>query len=71
MSWNYRVARGFAGGEPYYGIVEVYYDETGEVTGWSGFIDNPNGWDDVDELKITLKLMLKAFDRPIFEEIIE
>ena len=57
-------------GKPSYGIVEVYHDEIHEVTGWSDFTD-PNGWDNIDDLEGTLKLMLKAFDRPVFEEIIE
>ena len=70
MSWNYRVAKKVVNGEPSYGIVEVYYDDIHEVTGWSDFID-PNGWDNIDDLKGTLNLMLKAFDRPMFEEIIE
>lgn len=70
MSWNYRVAKKIVNGEPSYGIVEVYYGVKQEVMDWSGFID-PNEWDDIDDLKGTLELMLKAFDRPIFEEIIE
>lgn len=66
MTWNYRVSKTHDSGEILYGIVEVYYDEEGEVVGWSDFID-PNYWDNPEDLKGTLKLMLEAFDKPLFE----
>jgi hypothetical protein len=69
MSWNYRVAKKVGKDFDVYGIVEVYYDTDGSVKGWTDFID-PNGWDDISDLKGTLELMLKAFEHPEFEVII-
>lgn len=50
-----------------YGVVEVYYGKDGKVKGWTDFID-PNGWEDVDDLRLTLEKMLSAFGKPMFEE---
>ncbi len=78
MSWEYRLAKKVQnvvhpidGEKEYttYGIVEVYYDNTGAVDGWTDFI-NPNDWDNTEDLKLTLEKMLKAFDKPMFEETI-
>lgn len=66
MTWNYRVSKKSDKYGDIYGIVEVYYDNEGEVTGRSDFID-PNYWDNTEDLKGTLKLMLEAFDKPLFE----
>lgn len=67
MTWNYHVSKKFdQHADTLYGIVEVYYDEEGNVVGWSDFID-PNYWTDPEDLKGTLKLMLEAFDKPLFE----
>lgn len=76
MTWDYRLAQKVVSfshpikGEQQtvlYGIVEVYYDEQGKVKGWTNFID-PNGWETVDDLRITLEKMLSAFGKPMFEE---
>lgn len=69
MNWNYRVAKKQFDGEDCYGIIEVYYEE-GEVMGWTDFVDLL-GWDNPEDLKGTLELMLKAFDKPIFEGEVE
>ena len=75
MSWEYRVARkevhypsSSEKVEPF-GIIEVYYNNKGEVKGWTNFID-PNGWKDIDDLKGTIELMSKAFQKPVFEMLI-
>lgn len=67
MTWNYRLAKNKDG---FYGIVEVYYDKEGEVTGWTQDFINPNYWEDSEDVKNTLQKMLEAFDKPLFEEII-
>lgn len=72
MTWNYRVAKKNAvdydgSNITLYGLIGVYYNEQGEPYGWSDFID-PNGWDDIDDLKGTLELMLRDFDKPVFEQ---
>ena len=67
MTWNYRLAKNKDG---FYGIVEVYYDKEGEVTGWTEDFINPNYWEDSEDVKNTLQKMLEAFDKPLFEEII-
>lgn len=67
MTWNYRVAKDRSG---FYGIVEVYYDEQGKVSSYTDFID-PNYWEDVEDLKFTLEKMLKAFENPVLEVVIE
>lgn len=68
--WNYRVATKDAEGDSVHclehGIVEVYYNKDGEVEDWTDFVD-VNGWVSVEELKGTLKLMLEACDKPVFE----
>lgn len=66
MSWNYRVSTKTVDGVVLYGVVEVYYDSDGNANGWTDFVD-PNGWEDIDDLKGTLSLMLEAMDKPLFE----
>lgn len=76
MSWDYRLAQKVVNykhpltgskNTVLYGVVEVYYDKEGKVKGWSNFID-PNGWENVDDLRLTLEKMLSAFGKPMFEE---
>lgn len=76
MTWEYRLAQKVVNYDHpltgnqntvLYGIVEVYYDKQGRVEGWTDFI-NPNGWEDVDDLRFTLEKMLSAFGKPMFEE---
>lgn len=79
MTWEYRLAQKVVNhNHPItgnkdtvlYGIVEVYYDKQGKVEGWTDFID-PNGWDNIDDLQVTLEKMLSAFNKPLFDKIIE
>ena len=67
MTWNYRVAKDRS---DFYGIVEVYYDEQGKALSYTDFID-PNHWEDAEDLKSTLERMLKAFEQPVLEVVIE
>lgn len=70
MSWEFRLAeKDVTHNEKtttLYGLVEVYYSKSGKVDGWTDFID-PNGWDNVEDLKVTLQKMLAALDKPVFE----
>jgi hypothetical protein len=79
MTWEFRLARKVVNynhplkgdiSTTLYGLVEVYYDSEGKVKGWTDFID-PNGWDNVEDLRVTLEKMLKALDKPLFEEQVE
>lgn len=79
MTWEYRLAQKVVNyNHPItgnkdtvlYGIVEVYYDKQGKVEGWTDFID-PNGWDNIDDLQVTLEKMSSAFNKPLFDKIIE
>jgi hypothetical protein len=65
-TWNYRVAKNTHGEIV---IVEVYYDEDGNVEFWSAE-QFPLG-EDVDDLRKDLQHMLEALDKPLFEKVIE
>ena len=65
-TWNYRVAKN-AHGELV--IVEVYYDEDGNVEFWSAE-QFPLG-EDMDDLRKDLQHMLKALDKPLFDKVVE
>lgn len=71
MPWNYRVIHTRIEPDPIlqnsdlYDIKEVYYDKDGSVLGYSEA--SVTEWDTLDNLKGTLKLMMKAFDRPVLE----
>ena len=60
--WNYRVLQSFDQTE--YFIAEVYYD--GEAL--QGWVDSGLDflrWDDYDDLKDSVELIQKAFDKPL------
>lgn len=63
MTWNYRVMRReVAPGEFEYGIYEVYYDDEGNVSGYTKNSMTPTV-DSVEDLKYELEIrMMKAFD---------
>lgn len=67
-TWGFRVAtKDVTYGEETvkeYGIIEVYYDDQGEIEFHGGFKD-PNGWDDIEDLKGTIDRMQQAFGKPI------
>lgn len=64
-TWNYRVAKNVLGELV---IVEVYYDEEGNVTYWSGAV-SPLGEDESD-LRSDVHHMLEALDKPLFDKVI-
>lgn len=67
MTWNYRIIKSIdEDGEASFGIHEVYYDES----------KNPHSCtaepivlaaESLDDLKKDLKLMQKAFEKPVLE----
>jgi len=69
MSWNYRVCRYPQGGV---GLHEVYYDEAGNMNGWTekpvGFADGDDDGDGLEQLIGSLERALKdARERPILD----
>lgn len=66
MTWSYRVASKIIDDTRVYGIIEVYYDEHDKPALWTDFI-GCSGFDDANDLKITLERMLEAFDEPPLE----
>lgn len=67
-TWEFRVAtKDVTYGEDTikeYGLVEVYYDDKGEVEFNTDFKD-PNGWEELEDLKATIVRMQQAFDKPV------
>jgi hypothetical protein len=63
MSWNYRVVIRDAGRDAglTYSLVEVYYDDDGEIIGW--FSPGEASGETLEELRDDLTLMLEAVDR--------
>ena len=65
--WNYRLMkRENDKGEVFYGVHEVYYDENGDIEGWSEESVTPVG-ESKDELKKTLTDLVKALDEEILD----
>ena len=58
--WNYRVVQSYDRKEFF--IAEVYYDDGGN-TGWHDGVSLK--WEDYDDLKGTVKLIQKAFEKPL------
>lgn len=69
MSWNYRIIHLDLASptETWLEIREVYYDETGKVTGWTGKAAGVVG-NDTDEITGVLDLMRGALDKPVLKE---
>jgi hypothetical protein len=71
MSWNYRLTKEIihnkyvAEPEILYGIREVFYDENGDI---SGFSEEPDVVSDsVDGMKDILTKMLMSCDKPLID----
>jgi len=69
MSWNYRVMKSYPATrpEPWYSIREVYYDNHGEVDGWTVDEIAPAS-DTVEGLLEILGLMRNCLDKPVLDE---
>ncbi|MBX0320280.1 hypothetical protein [Shouchella clausii] len=71
MTWNYRVVKEKKLTETEqeyedFRVVEVYYNDIGEIEAWS---DCPDiilkDWDDYEDLKETAKAVVHAFSEPV------
>lgn len=67
MTWNHRVMRSEYAGESYHTIREVFYDEDGNIEGWTAEPIAPQG-ETPEELRDELQRMLACLDRPVLEE---
>jgi hypothetical protein len=57
MTWNYRAIKETCEGEILYRVYECYYDEKGELEGWTENPICPQG-ETLTELMVELKMML-------------
>lgn len=65
--WNYRLMKHENDkGEIFYGVHEVYYDETGDIEGWSEESVIPMG-DSKDELKKTLENLMVSLEKEVLD----
>lgn len=63
--WDYRVFKHtHEHFEPTYAIHEAYYDATGNVDGWTRYRSELYA-ETVEELKLSLEMMLLAFNKPV------
>jgi hypothetical protein len=60
-TWNYRVLQSLDGTG--YFIAEVYYD--GDKLSWVDDSRDCLRWDNFDDLKSTVELIRRAFDKPL------
>lgn len=69
-SWSYRIGRKVTPIEDTqieeYGIVEVYYNDKGDVDLYTDRFQEPWG-ETREELESVLKMMLEALNKPVFE----
>lgn len=63
MTWNYRILKSETG----YSIREVYYDDNGNIEGWTSTACEPSG-EDMDDLEDDFEGMRLAFHRPVLDE---
>ena len=70
MHWNYRVIKTFHSetGEAEFRIHEVYYDENGNINGWTQDPISSFGTD-LGELREDIRYHLTAFHKPILKEV--
>lgn len=66
-TWNYRLMKHENDkGEVFYGVHEVYYDENGDIEGWSEESVSPVK-ESVDELKEELERMMMSFEKEMLD----
>ena len=64
--WNYRILSEVVGDHTEYFVAEVYYNDAGETRAWSERDFNPiSGWDDLEDLKGTIKQVQDALEKPV------
>jgi len=62
MFWNYRVIQDE---KEQYRIVEVFYDDQGNLDGWVDSTDTILSWGNYHDLKGTAESVLHAFTKPV------
>lgn len=71
LIWNYRVVKEKLFVSPVhdyednYRIVEVFYDENGNIDSWADSTDTILSWGTYEDLKSAAELVLKAFEKPV------
>lgn len=67
MSWNHRIIKTKDGEDDWYQIHEVYYDDNGEINGYTerGTIVSGNS---VEDIKWTLEKMLDSLNKEIINQ---
>lgn len=70
MRWNYRVVKEtkYMNNKydfDHYQVLEVYYDDDGNIQGWSENAYGILSWDNYDDLKGTAEQVLEAFKKPV------
>lgn len=70
-TWNHRVMRRIVDGETYLSVYEVYYDDKGNVTGWTDEPASPMHCPDVDsegyDLRADIQRFMDACDKPTLD----
>jgi len=55
--------------EDMFKIIEVYYDQDGNIESWCDCADSILIWDTLDNLKGTIPMLMKAIEKPLLKEV--
>jgi hypothetical protein len=66
--WNHRVIQRDYDGETFHEIVEAYYDDEGNMNGYTQDAIAPVSEEGVEGLRWVLQRMLEALDKPVIVE---
>lgn len=69
--WNHRIMKRTVDGETFFAVYEVYYDDAGNVTGWTEDPASPVYDPAVDEegttMRTEIERFLRACDKPTLD----
>ena len=65
--WNYRVLEEVINNAPNFRIIEVHYDDRGNIYGWADSRDRCLAWDNYGDLKGTCEYLKEAFEMPVLK----
>ena len=68
MTWNYRVLEEVKKGISVFKVVEVYYDNHGNIKGYINSSANILVWDNYNDLKGTYEKIGPAFAQPVIKK---
>lgn len=71
MYWNYRVIKTKIKDQELYKVVEVFYDDSGKIDGWSDCTDTILIWSNLKDLQDTAEHVVNAFKKPVLLHIPE